>query len=1723
MPKSKDKSVKELRSLLTSIGLETTGTRETLMDRIYSAVQNMGIIPTTQNSANANPDTRPKSPETPFHDARRRISLDSHASDHHETPQANDRPTQPSTQVENGDASQESSSSSLSSSPTIQQTKKRISRKTKMAAKETAAVALTVATTIDAELRRHRDRMVADQKRFDADMERERSKWRRECELRELKQQHQWQQRMADLQKQFEGHHAQPERHAQCDLHTKSGAQQKEQTFVHEYHDHHPSSEHETQRQLQHEIAELHGGENETDEFHHERELRHNADRLPESQAQPPQPASPRPNVNAMQQERGTQRQRQDEEQIEMQHRNENETGMLQHEREWRRNADFELPAHHQRSSQRHNIDVSQRERETHQFHHEVESRRNPERHFQQQHIEAQQQQNRYNQQQRISQISLNAMPASAINTWQPRLTSSQVAEQLPIFDPDDTIRGSSNAFIDRIQVLANYHGWDDRLVVIAAQTKLRGAAEIWNESSSPHYASFVEFANQLRATFPDLQTEADVHEELVRATREPNENLQSFCHRMVAIARKGHIPEQTVVHHILKRVNHRDFSISVINTPINTLSQLYGSIARFRQAFPDDTASNPVANTARATSVSKTSSVDPSKPAEETNSSRGRSERASRPYCANCKTKGHLPNDCPHPRIECTNCKKLGHLSDVCRSTTVMAVDNHNSHELIKDVLVNNVRMQVFIDGGSKQSFIRRTAAQQIEREEDCEPIQVSGFGSSSKSVLCTTKITPTLKLDDTIYRATLYVVNDADLPKALPSILLGKDLLCRNGNRLVITEGTCFIEQAENAKSTCPAAVNDLIKRFQKSFANSLTELGTCNTTSMTIELTQDAPIICRRAYRIPLVKRKIIDDMVNDLLTNNIIRPSTSAYASPVVLLKKANGEDRMCIDFRELNAVTVKETFPMPVIEEMLEYTANMKFFSVLDLKSGFYQIPVSEASTKYTAFVTHCGHYEFLRMPFGLVNAPSVFQRAMNELQKLLQPGDCQSYLDDTIIASRTIDEGLEKLERFLIALQKTGLTLRLDKCVFLAESITFLGHEISANGIEPGDRKTKTISEYPVPKNSSDVRRFLGLTGFFRKFVNGYATLVKPLTMLTKTKDAPQFEWTDPAQQSFDELKIRLTTKPILCTFDPDKPHEVHTDASKIGLAAVLFQREENGLRPVFYYSRHCSKAEQNYAAYELEVLAIVTACERFRVYLIGRHFKIVTDCAAVTTMRRSTPVPAKIERWWSKLLVFDYELIHRPGEQLAYVDAMSRAPTEQAPETCVMRIDINHKDWLATMQYQDNKIKSIVNALNGSGSSTTDDVRQLKTDYELDGGRLFRKTKDGPKWYVPAGVRWRMLKAAHDDRGHYGLEKTLQQLKQGLWFPRMRNYTKSYLTSCVECCYNKRPGGTSEGQLHISETVPIPFHTIHLDHVGPFTKSSRGNTHVLGIADAFSKHVQLKAVKSTKTAPVLNMLREMANTFGFAHRIVTDRGTAFTSKAFKDFCEENSIQHIQNAVRTPRANGQIERINQNINTYLRTTTVEAKKWDATLHKLQWAINTQLNNTTGCCPNDVIFRFKAKDVLQNKVMAVLSDAETTEPIVPSPNEIAAKIFEAKSAWKRRYDDQHRAPKHYSVGDIVLVEHIPAATGDSRKLEPRYRGPYVVDRVLNNDRYLICDIDKMQRNQRRFESVFSSEKMKMWCSMGPPDEAADDSDSESNEEDDINTTESANEADASDAE
>lgn len=1321
---------------------------------------------------------------------------------------------------------------------------------------------------------------------------------------------------------------------------------------------------------------------------------------------------------------------------------------------------------------------------------------------------------------------------AQQLNYGNPFSNIREILNLLPEFNPSCFESLNSSQFIKRVEVLKLAYGWDDRSLVFAIQQKMCGPAKYWIDSLQTVFQSWQQFVETFLADFPHVENIADIHVKMSTTLRHQNESPQDYYFKMLSLGRNGSLPESAICRHIINGINDPNLK-RIISKEYASCSSLlrdincYCSYNTVSAAAENKQSREPyVTSNASKTKTTSAENVfainNTAKKNVSSNTSANivnNNNSLKNVKCYNCFCFGHYSKNCPQPQRKerCEICKRTTHKTNDC---PLKKVDNQNNVanvnkvkmqtpsptiDLTKRVKVNGVESIAFVDSGSCICLIRETFALNIGKAIDCF-FTLDGFAGGQ--YVCKNKIRVSLEIDETIFDVEMFIVND-DLLKE--NVYIGSDVVCRNGYKSIIENGEFQIHsiEAENQSIKVELSTNVELERVLEDhgdcFAESVADLGRCNVLKMKIQLATDVPV-STKPYRMPFAKRAAVNNIVQELLESNIIRESESPYASGVVLVEKKNKEQRLCIDYRMLNKITMKTPFPMPIMDELIAQLAGNRYFSTLDLRMGYHQIEIDESSKQFTAFVTIDGHYEFNRMPFGLVNAPAVFQNVMNRVAKQMNPGEVVVYLDDVIIVSKTIEEGIDRLSRFLKILRKTGLTLRRDKCKFLSEEISFLGYNISAQGIMPGD-KVNAIKEFKIPKSVTEVRRFLGLTGFFRKFVKDYSLISRPLTKLLRKANENVFEWGEQQQYSFNQLVKTLCEKPVLAIYDVNCQHEVHTDASSLGLAGVLLQADENQKwHPVFYFSRHCTDAESKYHSYELEVLAVVETLERFRVYLLGKSFRVLTDCSAISKLKANKELIPRVARWFLKMMEYDCEFIHRESSRMAHVDALSRSPVEQPneiePAGFVLKIDSGSDDWLTTMQLQDADLRFIMGVLNNI--NTSENSNQIKTDYVLQNHRLFRKTEAGIKFVVPKAVRWRIVKLCHDDMGHFGLEKTIERIKQKFWFKRLRKYVKEYIAACTSCCYNKIKGGKPEGELHYAPIEPIPFRQIHIDHLGPLVKSKKGNSYILAISDAFTKYVVVKAVRNTKSLPVINILNELSGYFGLPKRIISDRGTAFTASMFETYCKENNIEHVKTAVRTPRANGQVERANQTILSYLRTSTDNPKDWDLALHKLQWVINSQKNLTSGFTPNELIFDFKPIDVIQNYLIAAVHDE-----IEPSVSDVSmtdkrklamANIESERLKWKMRFDSKRRAPIQYREGDLVVIENEPQATGESRKLEPKFRGPYIISRALRNDRYVIEDIPGMHISSRKFSSVYSSEKLKPWCN-GIPEVEADDESSE----------------------
>ena len=886
---------------------------------------------------------------------------------------------------------------------------------------------------------------------------------------------------------------------------------------------------------------------------------------------------------------------------------------------------------------------------------------------------------------------------------------------------------------------------------------------------------------------------------------------------------------------------------------------------------------------------------------------------------------------------------------------------------------------------------------------------------------------------------------------------------------------------------------ALVEILNHHREAVALNISELGKAINIDMEIIL-KSSEVVRYKPYRLPYGQISILDNIIQELLSNNIIEESKSEYASPIILIKKKEGDYRMCVDYRHINRITKRETFPTPNIEEQINSFTGSSIFNSIDLMSGYYQVNVKEESRHYTAFVTSTGIYQFRRMPFGLTNAPAIFMRLMSTISKQMKPRKCEVYMDDCMIPTTDIKESLTNINFFLSILENNGLTINLKKCIFFASTITFLGYEISEQGCKPGSRKIIAVQEFITPTTVHEVRRFLGLTGYFRKFVQNYAMIAKPLNELL-LKDA-QFEWSSTCETAFQILKNKLCEEPILMLYDPTAEHELHTDACSVGLAGILFQIQGNRRGVVAYFSRATTKIESQYHSYELEALAVVDSLQRFKYYLLNKNFKVLTDCNSLRYTHRKKDLISRIGRWWLKIQEFNFEIEHRPSNLMAHVDALSRAPVEKIGETEVvctnqMAIGMNEIDWISTLQREDKLINEILDSLSKTDDLMTSGEKLLKKDYEVKENKLFKKTKDGLRFVVPKGLRWKIIQSYHDDIGHYAVDNTVMLIQKQYWFPRMRNLVSKYIHSCLECLYNQRGIDETRYHIHPIEKQSIPFNTIHVDHVGPFIKSKKQNCFFIGIIDSFTKYVILRAVRTANTIGVVKTLNEISQFFGMPARLISDRGSAFTSKQFATYCHDNDITHIQTAVRTPRANGQIARVFRSLNKSLACLTKDqnGKDWDENICAIQWGLNNITHSITGSSAQNLLFSYKPANMLHNKLSLVLhgyQNNDTDDDLVHVRELVENRIREREHNLAVNFNEKHKAPQTYAEGDLVLIKAEHPATGQSRKLLTRYKGPYKINKVLGNDRYQINDTDTTQVTRKPFSSVFAADKIKPWC-------------------------------------
>uniref|UniRef100_A0A5S6QFV4 RNA-directed DNA polymerase n=1 Tax=Trichuris muris TaxID=70415 RepID=A0A5S6QFV4_TRIMR len=474
------------------------------------------------------------------------------------------------------------------------------------------------------------------------------------------------------------------------------------------------------------------------------------------------------------------------------------------------------------------------------------------------------------------------------------------------------------------------------------------------------------------------------------------------------------------------------------------------------------------------------------------------------------------------------------------------------------------------------------------------------------------------------------------------------------------------CFMinESSDHLTGEQKQRFQHLVDDFQHAFAWSDGNLGRTTILKYRID-TGSAKPVRQMPRRLSPLEREEVAQMIRNMERRNLIGKSVSPWASRVVPVRKRDGTLWLCVNYRALNAVTKKDAYPLPRIDEALDTMQGSVWFSTLDLMSGFWQVEQEDGSQEKTAFTTHGGLYHFRLLPFGLTGAPATFQRLMEQVLSGLNWKCCVAYLDEVIIFARNYEEHLYRLREVLGRLRKAGLKARPNKCKFFRKEIKYLGHLVTEDGVSPDPELTDKIVNYPEPKCLEELRSFVGLASYYRKFVSGFANIAKPLHQLSE-KGVP-FIWNESCQKAFLELKGRISSSPILLLPDFTQPFILDTDASDVAMGAILSQLGPDGLEhPVAFASKSFSKAQRNYCVTRREMLAVVTFVDYFRPYLQNRRFTLRTDHEALRWLPTSGNTDGQWARWQERLQQFDFVIMHRPGKQHLNADALSRIPCLQ-------------------------------------------------------------------------------------------------------------------------------------------------------------------------------------------------------------------------------------------------------------------------------------------------------------------------------------------------------------------------------------------------------------------------------------------------------------------------
>ncbi|CAD7000810.1 unnamed protein product [Ceratitis capitata] len=1186
---------------------------------------------------------------------------------------------------------------------------------------------------------------------------------------------------------------------------------------------------------------------------------------------------------------------------------------------------------------------------------------------------------------------------------------------------------------------------WDQLQMFIYGKQLLKGAAHLFVRSQRS-ISSWSSLKQSLKSEFGTIMPSVEVHRLLRNRRKRSNEDYREYLYTLMEIGKSINLDDKSLIEYFVEgipdsRSNKSNLYQARSVEELKNQILIYEKVRSGRQ---------PVSNPVRIGEVTNKDNVDNRSPKR----------------CYKCGTIGHLAPNCPRLKSVCYGCGQSGHRVAQCPKNSVQVKQERPNMNtlgarqqaksmgcvIFKDLSHNYFTFSALLDTGCDLCLMRYDVLMMMgEVKLSDERHELIGIGNSGLSTLGSFILN--MSVDGIELNIKFHVVRERDI---VYQAIIGNDVL-RQVNLVVTEDEVMFTKKVKRDSSEDKEIVvsNDTITEFkslcfisnpidkdkvevelthlskiqekevENLIRNYSPKMKHISPVEMKICLLDDIPVY-QPPRRMSYANRIIVNNQVSEWLREGIIQPSKSEYSSPIVLVKKKDSSYRLCCDYRRINEKIIKDNFPMPLIDDVIERLQSARVYTTIDLRNGFFHVPIEANSTKYTSFVTHQGQYEFRYVPFGICNSPAVFTRYIFAVfRDFVENETVITYMDDLIIPSRNTEEGIVKLRMVLNRAAEYNLKIKWEKCHFLKSRVEFLGYIVENGTIKPSQAKTDAVERFPLPKDRKSVQRYLGLTSYFRRFISGYAVVAKPLSDLLR--QGKKFEFGAEQLLAFEQLKAALVKAPVLRLYNPKAMTEVHTDASMFGYGAVLLQKdsEDQHYHPVQYMSRKTTESEERYHSYELEVLAIIAALKKWRVYLLGIQFKIVTDCNAFAMTMRKKEIPLRISRWALFLQDYKYTIEHRSGTRMRHVDALSRV-------SCLLLEDsLRHR--LQMAQAQDDWTRVVIK-LQG---------KDAYEDFYVKHGVLYKNpTKE--LVVVPSLMEEEVIRIAHN-QGHFSSKRTQEVVEKTFYIPHIAEKVKRVVTSCIQCIISDSKVGKKEGFLEPIDKEDRPLGTFHIDHVGPMEKTNKRYSYIFVVIDAFSKFVWLYPTRSTGTEEVVDRLKKQSFIFGHPKRIISDRGVAFTSNSFGDYCKDNGILHLLIATGVPRGNGQVERVHKIVMPMLAKLCSENPSgWYKYVDQVQQTLNNTPPRSTKISPFKLLTGVDMR-VSQLQELNEFLDKEAIEEFTNSREnlrrEAQENIATIQKEYKKNFDSKRKKATVYELNQLVAIKR--TQFGSSLRLRPKF--------------------------------------------------------------------------------